>query len=124
MGKLKRRYLDLRNGQQVIQPVFGFSNFIMLAYITFVENIMPIWLFAVIVTPVIVVSFVLIGHTFRKKQLSTDMDLNYEKAVAAAKTTYHIMHSNYLIMKSSGIEVPQEYVDRMEYMKRIGTNCL
>jgi hypothetical protein len=124
MYNLKRRYFDLRNGWQIIAPVFGFSNFTMLAYLTFINDMMPVWLFGLISTPPILIILIFIGNVFRSKQMPMDLNLSYVKATEAGKTVYEMMYAEYLIMKSRGIDIPQSFIDRMEYMRKISMNDL
>lgn len=119
MNKIKHRYLDLRNGWQVIGLLFGVSNFIMISHLA-LKIELDIKYYAVIIIPFLLLGLVIIGHFFRKKQLRTDMDLNYEKATQAGLTVYYMMESLMMLMEKQGIMIPKEYEERLEYMKRIG----
>ncbi len=115
----KRRYFDLRQGSIVIMPMVSFTNFLMLAYLT-INDVIPLWIFAPVFLITLIATLVIVGRNFRKIQLNTDMDLNYERASSAGVTVYFMMLAELEIMKAQNIHIPQGFLDRMEYMRKIG----
>ena len=109
---LKRRYTDLRTGGVTLNPIIQASNFMMLAYITISESI-PMIIFAPIFLISIFVLFTGVGLTFRKVQLSTDLDIIYERNQSLNATLYQIM---------LGIDdgnKGKKFYDRMDYVKKL-----
>src|SRR5688572_8010581 len=84
---LREGYVDLRFGWTVIGPAIGFANFLMLAYITFVKDIMPLEVFAPLFSVAVVVGLTYLGKLFRTKQLKIDSVKNYEQQIEPNKTT-------------------------------------
>jgi hypothetical protein len=120
---IKRRYFDMRTGNTTISPVLQLSNFLMLSYLT-INDIIPIWLFAPFFIVGIISAFTLIGNRFRKVQTTTDINMNYEKASEALRTTVVCMELTIDMAKKLGIEPAKEYLDRLEYSRSIAENKL
>lgn len=121
--KIKRRYLDLRLGNQTLAPILQFSNFMMLAYLT-INEFIPIWIFAPLFIIGIVTTYTLVGNKFRKYQQPVDMNMNYEKATEAGKTVYSMMSAQKVIMDHLKIPYPEGFEKRLQYMERIGSGKL
>ncbi len=122
MKKTNRRYLDLRNGWVVFSPVFGLSNTLMLAYITFVSDLFPLWLFIVVSLPIVIITLIVIGDLFRKKQLDTDLDLSFQRATLHGHTLYLMMKMQHDIATKLNLNVSEKFKTQMQYMKDIGEN--
>ena len=77
MSWLKRRWLDMRNGQIYTNFLFAFSNFVLISYnfaakeIGLFENLL---LFAAIVTALYLPVTILIGWMHRKHQIAVDQE--------------------------------------------------
>lgn len=112
----KRRYFDLRNGWGVIAPIFGFSNFIMLAYMTLIKDAIPIWVFGILFAPIIIIILVIIGNVFRKKQMRTDLDVSYMEASESAKSL-RILYD--IILEPDNLEKRMDAIKRREFLKGI-----
>jgi len=118
-AKIKRRYLDLRLGNQTLSPILQFSNFMMLAYLT-INELIPIWLFAPLFVLAVLTVYTYVGAKFRKHQQPIDMNMNYVKATENGKTMYAIMVAQKNIMDHLNIPCPDDFVNRIQHMKDIG----
>lgn len=117
-GGIKRRYFDARNGWVVIAPLFGLSNFVILLKLELGIDL-PIYLFYPIILVPIVTALIITGHTFRKQQFNTDLDLTYVRASEAGKSVRIMMDSQYEIMKALKINIPPEFIERRNFMEMI-----
>ena len=106
----------LRNGWTVIAPLFGFSNFLMLSYMTLIKDAIPIWLFGVFFAPLVIVTLVVIGNIFRKKQMRTDLDSSYMEAAESAKSL-RILYD--MILDPDNAEKRNEAILRREFLLKI-----
>ena len=120
---IKRRYFDMRTGNTTISPILQLSNFLMLSYLT-INDIIPIWLFAPFFIVGIVSAFTLIGNRFRKVQTTTDINMNYEKASEALRTTVVCMELTIDMCEKLGVKPPKAYMERLEYSRSIAENKL
>lgn len=119
----KRRYMELRLGNVTLAPLIQFGNFLMLSYLV-VNEVIPIYIFAPLFVLFILISFTIVGNKFRKYQQPTDLNMGYEKATQAGATVYHMMNAEKIIMDKLDIEYPKGFLERLEYMKKIGNNEL
>ena len=83
---------------------------------TFINEVMPLWFFAVVFTPIIAILLVLIGNVFRKKQMQTDLDLSYMEASESAKSL-RILYD--MILDSGNPNKRDEANQRREFLKKI-----
>lgn len=113
----KRNYFYVRQGWAVIAPIFGFSNFIMLIYMTLNVDV-PVYVFAPPLAVAILVSLIIIGKVFREKQQSTDFDLNYFKSKEALISTLIHMKAQKKVMENLELSSVPEYA---ELLTRINT---
>lgn len=85
--RIKRLYYDLRQGQSVIFPIVSLVNFIIISYsLTNITNLIPFRFYIPIVVITMIVSLIVIGNVFRKKQQSTDFALSYEQNTELVRT--------------------------------------
>ena len=115
---IKRRYFDFRSGNMVLSPILQFGNFLMLAYLT-INEYLPIYIFAPLFVLAILTTFTITGNTFRKIQVSTDVNMIYEKSTEAAKTVVLMMEAQKDILTSLNKETTVEFEKRLQYMKNI-----
>jgi len=117
--KVKRNYSDFRIGLPIIAPLLAISNFVLLAYnFTDLKDMMPIEIFGIIFATGFVSLMVLMGKVFRKKQQSTDFDLQFERARKHAMIYRIILEAqlrSFLSTDKQAIEI-QETID---YLKSI-----
>jgi len=113
---IKNSYFYIRLGWTVIAPIFGFSNFVMLIYMT-LELDLPLYIFAPAVAITIAFILVLIGKTFREKQLSTDHNLQYFKATEAITTEIVFWNQLTSICKSTNTPINAEFKARLDLLK-------
>lgn len=116
---IKRRYFDFRQGSITLSPIMQFSNFLMLAYLT-INEVIPFELFVPMFVMVVITSFTLVGSKFRNHQLPTDINMGYEKSTEAAKTVVQMMSAQKRILSLLDADIPKEFEDRLEYMRKIG----
>lgn len=120
LSYIKRRYYDLRQAWSLVAPLFAFTNFILIAYnFTGLKDLLPVEYFVIFFTVGTVVIFFLIGKTFRKKQLTTDLNLAYEQAAEAAKTSRIQLETYKLILQKLNSPIPPELENRIEYLRKI-----
>jgi len=75
----KKIYFDMRIGQSVFFPIMAMINFIIISYsLTDISNIVPMEYYVPIVISTLVISLILIGSVFRKRQHATDVTIAYE----------------------------------------------
>ncbi len=126
---IKRRYMDMRLGNQTISPALQLSNFLMLSYLT-INEIIPIWLFAPFFIVGIIGLFTFVGNKFRKVQSSTDHTMNYEKSTDAVKSQVIVanrMEDNcQMIAKHLDFKLNDDpiFIQRLKYMTDISENKL
>lgn len=111
---IKHRYYEFRIGNQTLSPVLQLSNFLMLAYLT-INEIIPFYIFVPLFVVTLLVSMTFIGSKFRAHQMSTDINMGFEKATESGLTTYHIMRALHEIKPQN-----DDFVERMKHMKKIG----
>lgn len=111
---IKRRYYEFRMGNQMLSPVLQLGNFLMLAYLT-INEVIPFYLFVPLFVLTVLASMTFVGSKFRSLQLSTDINIAYEKSTYAGVTTYHMMKAINDIKPQD-----EEFLKRMDYVKRIG----
>lgn len=116
--KIREYYVDLRFGWSAIAPVIGFANFIMLSYIA-IKAYIPFEIIIPILTISLIISLTIIGTIFRKKQLSIDSTMNYEQQVEPARTGRIGFDNAHAIMEKLGIPIPEESINRRDYLYRI-----
>ena len=120
LSYIKRRYYDLRQAWGLVAPLFAFTNFILIAYnFTGLKDLLPVEYFVIFFTSGTVVIFFLIGKIFRKKQLTTDLNLSYEQAGEAAKTSRIQLETYKLILQKLNSSIPNELENRIEYLRKI-----
>jgi hypothetical protein len=115
---IKRRYYYLRQGGITVAPAMQMSNFLMLSYLT-INEIIPIWIFAPLFIVSITILFTYIGKQFRKHQTPTDVNLVYEKSTEAAETVVHLMEMQVETLRALGKEPSEQFLKRLEYMRKI-----
>lgn len=120
---LKRRYFDFRAGNANLSPILSFGNFLMLAYLT-INEVIPLYIFAPLFVISILVTFTIVGSYFRKVQISTDVNMLYEKKTEAAKTSYEVMRLVHAIAHKNDVTVPNSYLTRMKYVKKISEGMI
>jgi hypothetical protein len=116
MLDFKRKYFYLRQGWAVIAPIFGFSNFIMLIYIT-LELDLPLYIFAPISGILIAVGLIIAGKTFREKQMSTDFNLSYFKATEAITTELIMWEQMEKLCAKNGVELTDSFKERKKLLQ-------
>lgn len=120
---IKRRYYDIRQAWSLIAPIFGYANFVLLFYnFTDLKKLIEFNIFIPIFTIGMGILFVFIGRAYRKKQMSTDMDLSYERGSQGARTARIMLEFQRDVMKQLKMTVPQELIDRIEYLHKIELN--
>ncbi len=118
---IREKYVDIRLGWSIISPVIGFINFIMLIYITVKSNItineiLPVQLSIPVIIILLIITIVITGTLFRKKQLKIDSTLNYEQQIEPAKTTRILFDDLHIIQRQLGLQIRQESINRRQYM--------
>lgn len=81
---------------------------------------MPFYLFVPLFVAVVLTTYTITGHYFRKHQYSTDINIGYEKSTEAARTVYEMMLAQKVIMDKLQVIYPDGFTERLEYMKKIG----
>lgn len=114
--EIKTSYFYLRTGWTVIAPIFGFSNFIMLIYIT-LELELPIYIFAPISAILIAGSLVLTGKLFREKQMATDHNLVYFKATEALTTELIMWEQLEKLCEKNGVNLTDSFKARKKLLE-------
>ena len=111
IGKLKRRYADLRVGFAQISIVIGLTNFLLITYnFTNAKDIVSFPVFVLLTAFGLVVILILIGKSFRNRQMGVDHDIGFEKAPLNAKTFRIILEQ---------FPPTIETVDYIKYLKKI-----
>lgn len=119
-GFMKRRYTDVRFALAVFAPIIAYSNFILIAYnFTDIKDILPFYLFAPVFTIGLIILLGIVGILFRTKQQSVDLTLGYERSVEANRTALISMEHIADMGRTIGFEPKQEYIDRLEYLRKI-----
>ena len=110
-NKLKRRYSDLRWGYSQVGVIIGLSNFLLLAYnFTNAKELTSFPIFVSLTAVGFGLSLILIGHVFKKQQMSTDHDIGFEHSPVIAKAYRLILQ-----------QLPQteETMQFVKYLKKI-----
>lgn len=116
----KRRYYDLRQGWTVLAPLFAYSNFVLIIYnFTNLKEIVSQEIFVILFSVGAGLILLLMGKTFRKKQLSVDLSLAYERNKAAAKTLRIHLETSKRILEKMNEPVSIELEERIEYLRSI-----
>jgi len=115
---VKRRYYDFRSGGITLAPVLGISNFMMLVYMTINESV-PLYIFVPAFAVLVLVSFTIIGRTFRKIQFSTDLNMGFERASKQGRTFFEIMESQRMMLEKLNIPITPEFMAQWKTMKNI-----
>lgn len=110
---LKRRYFEARAGNTVISPLISASTFIGVAYL-YIQDIIPIWIFAPLFVLTMAIIVTVIGLKFRKIQLATDEDMKYERQIELNKTLLEIMKA-----LNDDKQRDKRFTDRMEWIEKI-----
>ncbi|HSA76902.1 MAG TPA: hypothetical protein VLE02_05105 [Nitrosarchaeum sp.] len=120
MLNIKKLYFDLRQGYSHFGAILGISNFVMISYgLTVIKEYIPFRYFVVIVFLGMAFLLVIIGMTFRKKQMSTDLDQGFLRASEASKTTRILFDDIFEIKKALNLQISQESLDRRNLLKNI-----
>jgi hypothetical protein len=119
MINMKEKYFDFRQGNATLAPIIGFSNFLMLSYLT-IKNIIPFYIFVPIFVVIVLTTYTAAGHYFRKHQYATDINIGFAKSTESAKTTYVMMMAQKVIMDKLQIPYPDSFEKRLDYMRQIG----
>lgn len=116
IAKLKRRYADLRFGYAQIGVIIGLANFLLIAYnFTNAKDIVSFPIFVGFTALGFAVVLVLIGHAFKRTQMSTDHDIGFEYAPMNAKTFRLILEQ---------LPLTEESISFIKYLKQIETQTL
>lgn len=117
----KRRFLDMRQGQNIIFPLISMTNFIIIASsLTTILELIPLWLFIILFVGLIISALVVIGYFFRKIQQPTDFKLFYEKNTEEANTNKLILQA-LLSLTPKQDPLYEEIQERIDYLIKIGT---
>lgn len=116
---LREGYVDLRFGWGAVAPIFGFSNFVLLAYISVIKEVLPLEVFAPVFGVTMLFSLTALGKVFRKKQLKVDSTLNYEQQTEPAKTARVMFDDLHKIQDHLNIPISEESKERRNYMHDI-----
>src|SRR3990172_4646826 len=109
--KLKRRYADLRFGYAQVGILIGLANFLLLAYnFTNAKDIVSFPIFVLVTAFGFGAVLILIGKSFRNRQMGVDHDLGFEKAPLQAKTFRILLQQS---------PTSKETIDFIDYLKRI-----
>ena len=114
LQRIKRYFVDLRYGYSLIAPLIAYSNFLLIGYnFTEAHELIPFEIFTILFTAGMVSVLVVIGRTFRHKQLSTDEDLRYERAKQQART-------NRILLEALAGRASHEDIDeRIRYLRDV-----
>lgn len=116
----KRRYYDIRQAWGLVSPIFAFVNFLLIAYnFTKLKDVISIEYFSIIFTIGIGLGLLVIGRTYRKKQLPTDQNLIYERSTQNATTSRLQLEACKILLEKFNAQVPNELEDRIQYLKNI-----
>ena len=121
--KIKEKYFDFRQGNATLAPIIGFSNFLMLSYLT-IKNIMPFYFFVPLFIVTVLVTYTIVGHHFKNRQFTTDINIGFIKSTENARTMYEIMLAQKAVMDKLLIQYPDGFEERLEKMKKIGNGQL
>ncbi len=125
MSYIKRRYYDLRQGWTILAPLFAYSNFVLIIYnFTELKDFLSQEYFIIFFTIGAGIILLVMGKTFRKKQLSTDLNLAYERSTQYAKTERIQLEVTKKILEKLDEPISQELNDRIEYLQRIENNTI
>lgn len=119
---LKNIYLDMRLGGVTINPVIQAINFIMISYtmVTVSLNLeISFWIYAPLFILGVLTSFTLMGNIFRHKQLSTDLDLTYQKQIELNKTLLELQKDLKVIKSALNIPIDNSSNDRIDVVQKI-----
>lgn len=117
---VKRRYADLRFAINVVAPVLSYSNFVLLAYnFSDMKDMLPFEIFVPLFTGGLVGILLIIGLTFRKKQLETDITLQYEQSIPAVRSMRILYDYLEQIGSKQHVSPNKEFKDFHAYMKQI-----
>lgn len=120
MLNIKKLYFDLRQGYSHFGAILGISNFVMISYgLTVIKDYIPFRYFVIIVFFGMAFLLVAIGMTFRKRQMSTDLDQGFLRASEASKTTRILFDDIFEIKKALNLQISQESLDRRNLLKQI-----
>lgn len=109
--KLKRRYADLRFGYAQVGILIGLANFLLIAYnFTNAKDVISFPIFVLITALGFCAGLILIGKSFRDRQMGVDHDLGFEKAPLNAKTFRLILQQ---------FKPTVETTEFIEYLKKI-----
>jgi len=108
----------MRLGGAMVSPFIQMANFTMISFL-WINNIIPIEIFAPIFVILGVSTLSYIGVRFRKHQASTDYNLLFEKQSQQAKVFYHIMLSQKLLMEKQGVIPSEKFTEQLDFVKRI-----
>lgn len=117
---IKRRYYDIRQAWGLVSPIFAFVNFLLIAYnFTKLRDVISIEYFSVIFSIGVGLCLLIIGRTYRKKQLPTDQNLIYERSTQNATTSRLQLEACKILLEKSNTSVPRELEERIQYLKNI-----
>ncbi len=114
---LQRIYVYVRHGWHVVSPIFGFSNFIMLIYLTLTFDI-PLYVFAPLMAVPILVGLVFTGKLFRDKQQPVDSSMAYFRSLEVLQSESILWEQISRICKNDGIPLNEEFVKRLDMLKK------
>ena len=114
----RRIYVYVRQGWGVVAPVFGFSNFIMLIYITLTFEI-PLYVFAPLIAVPVLIGLVFTGKLFKDKQQPVDMSMNYFRSLEMLHSEYILWEQIGRICKNNGVPLNEEFIKRLEVLKKV-----
>lgn len=83
---IKQIYYDMRLGQVVLFPVLSLVNFVIISYsLTEIGQKIPIEIYIPAMILCVIVTMIILGKQFRKRQQSTDLTTLYQNDIEMRK---------------------------------------